>query len=65
MGANPNHKDKVLQTPLFYAAREGKLEVCKLLVEKGVDVDHMDNRKQIALHFAKKFKRDDVVDYLT
>ena len=38
--------------------------MCKLLVENGANVDHVDNRKQTALHFARKCKRDEVADFL-
>jgi ankyrin repeat protein len=45
-GGNVNHKDKAHQTPLFYTAREGKLEVTKLLVNNGAHVNDQDNRRQ-------------------
>lgn len=64
LGANPNHKDSIGQTPLFYAARQGHLEVCKLLVENGCKINHKDIYKQTALVFAKRFKVDNVVAYL-
>jgi ankyrin repeat protein len=52
-GANINHKDKNHQTCLFYAAREGRLEACKLLVQLGIDVQHQDKKKKNAAWFAR------------
>ncbi len=61
---NVNHKDKVKETPLFYAAREGKVECCRLLLNNGADVNVVDDRKQTALYFAKKFNHEKVINLL-
>lgn len=45
MGANPNHKDKVNETALFYAAREGKLETVEALLNLGADPNVVDDKK--------------------
>jgi len=42
MGYNPNHLDNMKQTPLFYAAREGKNEIIKLLISNGANINHAD-----------------------
>lgn len=61
-----NHVDKLAkQTPLYYAARKGHLEMCKALIEKGCDVNHLDSSNKTAVEYAKKSKFQDVVDYLT
>lgn len=65
MGANPNQRDKLNQTPLFYAAREGHLEACKALVEGGCDPNSLDFKRQTALVYAQKNKKDEVIEYLT
>jgi ankyrin repeat protein len=42
-GCNANQVDSYGQTPLFYAAREGFLDVVKTLVQAGADADHIDH----------------------
>ena len=37
--ANVNHQTKVKSTPLIVAAKEGSLEMSKILVENGADVN--------------------------
>ena len=45
-----NHADNLAgQTPLYYAARRGHLELCKLLIEKGADVTLLDNSGKTAV----------------
>lgn len=52
-----NHADKLAgQTPLYYAARRGHLQMCKLLVEKGADVSHTDVTNKSPAEYAKKAK---------
>jgi hypothetical protein len=41
------HVDQLAhQTPLYYAARKGHLEMCKFLIEKGCDPNHVDTHKK-------------------
>ena len=49
---------------MFYAAKHGKLAVCKFLVENGINYSHTDSKKQTALNYAKKAKNKEVVDFL-
>lgn len=64
-GANVQNQDILSnQTALFYAAREGKLEIVKFLVEQGIDINHTDNKRQSALSYAKKNNKREVVEYL-
>ena len=52
-----NHVDKLAnQTPLYYAARRGHLEMAKLLIEKGAEISHIDNSHKTAVEYAKKAK---------
>lgn len=52
-----NHVDKLAkQTPLYYAARKGHLDMCKALIEKGADVNHLDSSNKSAIEYAKKAK---------
>jgi len=49
---------------LFYAARDGRLEVVKYLVSLGIDYNHKDTKNFTALSYAKRYNRTDVVDFL-
>lgn len=42
MGVDIFQKDNLKQTPLYYAAREGKLKVIQHFIEKGVKVNSID-----------------------
>jgi hypothetical protein len=39
--------------------------MCKILVEKGADVSHIDTTHKNSLEYAKKAKFQEVVDFLT
>lgn len=54
LDANINQKDKVNETALFYAAREGKTKVCEVLLNHGAKINIIDHKRQTALFFAKK-----------
>jgi ankyrin repeat protein len=41
---------------LYYAARRGHLEMCKILIEKGADINHLDATNKTAIEYAKKAK---------
>ena len=59
--ADPNHIDKIAkQTPLFYAAREGHLDMCKILMEAGCDLTVQDTANKPAHHYAKKNGKTEV-----
>ena len=61
-----NHVDKIAnQTALFYAAREGHLDMCKILVEAGCDILHADSTNKTAAHYAKKYNNNEVHEYLS
>lgn len=64
-GVNINHLDNNGQTCLFYAAREGQLEMCKFLINRGCKYDLIDKNKKTPLHFAKGSKHPSVIEYLT
>lgn len=50
---------------LNYAAFNGNYDMCKYLIEKGIDIHHTNNKKQNALHncFKRRIKID-VIDLL-
>lgn len=54
MGANINLKDKNGQTPLFYAAKEGHLNIIEFLIKANANPNEVDLRKQTAIKFAIK-----------
>lgn len=63
-GNNVNHLDKNGQNCLFWAAKEGHLEMCKLLVNRGCDPLVVDKFKKTAISFAKAQNHFHVSDYL-
>lgn len=44
------------QSPIYYAARRGHLEMCRLLIEKGAELTHLDMSNKTVLEYAKKAK---------
>lgn len=64
LGAKTNHKDNLGQTEIFYASREGKIEVVKLLIEYGGDIRIQDKKKMTAYSWAKRGGHKDLLDYL-
>ena len=63
-GSDVNNEDMHHQTALFYAAKQGNIDMCAKLIEKGANINHVDNKKQTPLHWAQKSRRTDTVDYL-
>lgn len=63
---NLNQIDKIAgQTALFYAAKEGNLDMCKVLVESGCDLTITDTAGKMASHMARKHNKQEVFDYLS
>jgi ankyrin repeat protein len=57
--------DKYGQTALFYAAREGHLEICKKLIcSMGADCDQVDTNGQTPLYYAIRSVRLEAVEFL-
>lgn len=42
------------QTPLFYAAKINNIEILKLLISYGCDVNHKDKNHQTCLFYAAR-----------
>ncbi|VTZ67513.1 bromodomain protein 1, putative [Plasmodium chabaudi chabaudi] len=61
---NPASKDLMKQTCLFYAAREGHLQLCKYLIEKGCNPNDADNFGQTCLFYASREGKTDCVDII-
>lgn len=41
-GVNLNQNDGLFQTPLYYAAKEGKTRLIEFLVKAGYNINHID-----------------------
>ena len=52
---NFNQNDYMNQTPLFYSAKEGNVEISEILIEKGCDVNHKDTNGQTCLFYGARF----------
>ena len=59
-----NEKDFYGQNPIYYAAREGHLNLCQLLVEKGIDVNLEDKFGQTCIFYAIREGHIDIVEFL-
>lgn len=60
-GTDVNHIDKNGQNALFYGARY--IEMCKLLVNSGINFQRVDFLKQTALNYAKSHHATDCIAY--
>lgn len=49
------------KTPLMYAAKYGRLEIAKLLIQKGANKNSLSPRGKTALDYAKKYKQTDLI----
>lgn len=63
-GANPNYPDYEKRYPLHIAASEGHLNIVKILIESGADINVKDKWGETALDNAIKFDHTDVSNYL-
>jgi ankyrin repeat protein len=63
-GAIPDARDKDGETPLFSAARAGRLDQIRLLVDANAEVDLVNDKNEAALVQAAQRGAIDVVDYL-
>jgi hypothetical protein len=52
------------RTPLMAFAASGNLEMCKICVERGAQVDRTDKFNCTAVHYAKALHHDHIVEYL-
>jgi ankyrin repeat protein len=51
-------------TPLHRAAANGKLEICKLLLQSGADINKIDGDGKTSLQRAKSSNHSSVVQFL-
>lgn len=64
-GANVNHIDSNGQNCIFWAASHGHEEMCKLLVNRNTNFSQIDNNRETPLHYAKKNKHRNIVEYFS
>lgn len=64
MGAKANYQDQLNQTPLFYACRDGRLEIAKLLIQHGCDVNHLDTYGQTPFFYAVSQSKLELIEHL-
>ncbi|MBP6978050.1 MAG: ankyrin repeat domain-containing protein [Bacteroidales bacterium] len=63
-GAHVDPVDRMGNTALFYAAKYGSLRLNKLMVQRGSDVSHKNNRKWMPHDMAYSSNKDTIVNYL-
>ena len=59
--SEPEVRDSAGRTPLHWASRAGHVDIVKLLLDRGVDVDALDNVRGTPLHLASRFGYVNVV----
>lgn len=60
-----NHTDSNIQSPLFYATREGHIDVVKRLVQNyGANADLVDQNGQTPLYYAVRGGKYETVEFL-
>jgi hypothetical protein len=64
-GVDYDEKSLNGSTALMYAARNNHIDVVKLLVNAGANVQLMNEKKSTALSIAKNFECEEVVDFLS
>ena len=63
-GANPMFKDNYQQTSLFHVCREGKIDLIKLYIEYGCDINDSDNFRQTPLFYACRDGKIEAVKFM-
>lgn len=51
MGVKPNQQDTLQQIPLYYAVREGHIELIDFLIKNGCSVNHLDTYGQTPIFY--------------
>ena len=59
-----NERDIYGQNPIYYSVREGKIDICQLFVEKGVDINLEDKFGQTCIFYAIKTGHYEIVNFL-
>ena len=59
-----NIRDRLLRTPLFYAAEKSNVEICRYLLENGADPNAMDRNNSPLLYWAINFSSLEILKLL-
>jgi ankyrin repeat protein len=54
-GVDPTAKDKIQQTALYYASREGRFKTCEYLIQQGVPLNDIDLYHQTPVYYASRY----------
>lgn len=63
-GAEPNQRDYNGNTAIFYATRNGRLDICKLLVKKDAFLEIVNSSDQTVIEHAKSEGQHNIYNYL-
>lgn len=63
-GADVLHKDNYRQTPLFYIARDGKLDLMEMFIEKGANLNETDEYNQTPIFYACREGQTEIVKFM-
>ena len=63
--ANVNAKKKFSNTPLHYAASGGHIEEATLLIERGAEINPINDNNRTPLDNAHRFNDTDMITFLT
>lgn len=55
MGVEATFKDKISQTALYYAARDGKPKTADFLIQNGCEVNDPDLYHQTPIYYASRY----------
>ena len=65
LGVKVNMVDNSGQTPLMCACRDGdRLDNIKTLIKQGADIHQINNDGWTALHYAARYAKSDIIEYL-
>ena len=64
LGVNPKAKDKLMQTPLYYTARDGKYKCTDFLINRGTPLNEKDFYLQTPIYYASRENQIEIVKLL-
>ena len=62
--ANVNAKDNDSNTPLHYAAMEGRIELATLLIERGAEINPISGYNETPIDIAHEYSETDMIAFL-
>lgn len=64
LGVNPKAKDKLMQTPIYYTARDGKYKCTEYLIHCGAPINEKDFYLQTPIYYAARENQIEIVRLL-